>query len=140
MAARKRSGSSFTGLRDRQESLNGELEEIGTSLDVEESDSETITAMEEAPEVTLETKVTKKQSASEGKVFRSVGRPKGRRSNPDYTQISAYIPLELLQSIQDVLAAERRSLGRRTARPVSDLVEELLSEWLKCQNGKDLKN
>jgi hypothetical protein len=67
---------------------------------------------------------------------RRVGRPSGRRSNPDYTQICAYIPLDLLLSIQDVLAEERRALRQRTARPVSDLVEELLAKWLKQQKAK----
>jgi len=59
------------------------------------------------------------------------GRPPGRRSDPDYTQISAYIPLELLLSVQDELAKERRKKRERTARPVSDLIEELLKDWLK---------
>jgi hypothetical protein len=36
------------------------------------------------------------------------GRPSGRRSDPDYTQISAYIPLELLHEVQDLLLQERR--------------------------------
>jgi hypothetical protein len=69
---------------------------------------------------------------------RPVGRPPGRRSNPDYTQISAYIPIEILQEVQDVLAQERRISKRRTPRPVSDLVEELLAEWLKTQKLKNL--
>lgn len=64
------------------------------------------------------------------------GRPPGRRSNPDYTQISAYIPLELLQEVQDELAEERRVLKQRTARPVSDLVEELLGHWLAKRKRK----
>ena len=59
------------------------------------------------------------------------GRPPGRRSNPDYTQISAYVPLDLLLSVQEELAKEQRQQKQRTARPVSDLVEELLQNWLK---------
>lgn len=66
---------------------------------------------------------------------RGPGRPPGRRSDPGYTQISAYIPLELLQDVQDALAAERRTLGTRTPRPVSQLVEDLLAEWLKAQHS-----
>lgn len=68
---------------------------------------------------------------------RRPGRPPGRRSDPDYTQISAYIPLDLLLSVQDELAAERREKRQRTARPVSDLVEELLGEWLKTRKDKN---
>lgn len=64
---------------------------------------------------------------------RGRGRPKGRRSNPDYTQISAYIPLDLLLGVQDALSEERRQKRQRTARPVSDLIEELLAGWLNTQ-------
>jgi hypothetical protein len=67
---------------------------------------------------------------------RGPGRPRGRRSNPDYTQISAYIPLELLLEVQDELAEERREQRQRTPRPVSDLMEELLADWLKKRKRK----
>jgi hypothetical protein len=72
-------------------------------------------------------------SNEETMLKRPVGRPPGRRSDPDYTQISAYIPLDLLQEVQDALSQERRILKKRTPRPVSDLIEQLLSEWLKEQ-------
>ena len=68
---------------------------------------------------------------------RGPGRPPGRRSNPDYTQISAYIPLELLLEVQDELAEERREKKQRTPRPVSDLMEELLASWLKKRKRKN---
>lgn len=67
---------------------------------------------------------------------RGPGRPRGRRSNPEYTQISAYIPLDLLLEVQDELAEERREKKQRTPRPVSDLMEELLANWLKKQKRK----
>ena len=67
------------------------------------------------------------------------GRPPGRRSNPDYTQISAYVPLDLLLSVQEELAKEQRQRKQRTARPVSDLVEELLQNWLKKQHRETSK-
>ena len=66
---------------------------------------------------------------------RGPGRPRGRRSNPNYTQISAYIPLELLLEVQDELAKERRERKQRTPRPVSDLMEELLDDWMKKRKG-----
>lgn len=68
---------------------------------------------------------------------RGPGRPRGRRSNPDYTQISAYIPLDLLLEVQDELAEERREKRQRTARPVSDLMEELLYAWLKTRKREN---
>ncbi|MEO0352916.1 MAG: hypothetical protein AAF282_22995 [Cyanobacteria bacterium P01_A01_bin.15] len=77
------------------------------------------------------------KSKSSSKLKKKVGRPAGRRSDPNYTQISAYIPLELLLSVQDELAHERRVKQTRTARPVSALVEELLDGWLKTQKRKN---
>jgi len=62
---------------------------------------------------------------------RGPGRPRGRRSNPDYTQISAYVPLDLYLDIQTELLKERRQKRQRTAKNVSELTEELLRDWLK---------
>jgi|SRR6478672_6494824 len=62
---------------------------------------------------------------------RGPGRPRGRRSNPDYTQISAYIPLDLYLDIQTELLKEKRQKRQRTAKNVSELTEDLLREWLK---------
>jgi hypothetical protein len=62
---------------------------------------------------------------------RKPGRPRGRRSNPDYTQISAYVPIDLYLDIQDELAKEKRRQRKRTALTVSELSENLLREWLK---------
>ncbi len=58
------------------------------------------------------------------------GRPRGRRSNPDYTQISAYIPLDLLLEVQTELLKERKSKRQRRATDVSGLVEQLLQKWV----------
>jgi hypothetical protein len=63
------------------------------------------------------------------------GRPSGRRSDPDYTQISAYIPLELLHEVQDLLLQERRRKRLRSGVDVSGLVEKLLTDWVKQQRG-----
>lgn len=64
---------------------------------------------------------------------RRPGRPKGRRSNPNYTQISAYIPLDLLLDVQEELAKEKRRLRRRSAMTVSELAENLLRDWLNSR-------
>lgn len=70
---------------------------------------------------------------------RRPGRPRGRRSDPDYTQISAYIPLDLLLDIQNELNQEKRLQRKRTAMNVSELVEDLLSDWLKKRKLKKPK-
>lgn len=59
------------------------------------------------------------------------GRPRGRRSDPNYTQISAYVPLDLYIDIQTELLKEKKSKRQRSATDVSGLVEQLLREWLK---------
>jgi len=61
---------------------------------------------------------------------RKPGRPRGRRSNPDYTQISAYIPLDLLLEVQSELLNERKSKRQRRSTDVSSLVEQLLQKWV----------
>lgn len=61
------------------------------------------------------------------------GRPSGRRSDPDYTQISAYIPLELLHEVQELLLQERKRKRLRSGIDVSGLVEKLLTDWVKRQ-------
>jgi len=67
---------------------------------------------------------------------RGPGRPKGRRSNPDYTQISAYVPLDLYLDVQTELLKERKSKRQRRATDVSGLVEELLSEWVEQRKNE----
>jgi hypothetical protein len=73
---------------------------------------------------------TAERQGSETAPLRRMGRPRGRRSDPDYTQISAYIPLDLLLEIQAELAQEKRRLRQRSAATVSELAETLLREWL----------
>lgn len=54
---------------------------------------------------------------------RRVGRPPGKRSNPDYQQVTV-----LLHS-QTYLEARKRLLDER--KEVSELMNELLDAWLK---------
>jgi hypothetical protein len=54
-----------------------------------------------------------------------LGRPKtGRRSNPDYTQVSAWVRRDTYRRVGDRLWKENR-------REFSDLVQVLLEDWLK---------
>jgi hypothetical protein len=54
---------------------------------------------------------------------RRVGRPPGKRSNPDYQQVT------VLLHAQTYLDARKRLLDER--KEVSDLINELLGAWLK---------
>ena len=55
------------------------------------------------------------------------GRPSGKRSNPEYEQVTAYIRSETYAQTKIALLKE----GKR--RDFSGLVEELLGEWLKSR-------
>lgn len=49
---------------------------------------------------------------------------KGKRNNPDYTQISAYIRKDTHRAVMQAIV---------TKRDLSDLIEELFTEWLEKQ-------
>ena len=58
---------------------------------------------------------------------RGVGRPKtGKRSNPDYRQVSAWIRRDTYDRVTIRLIREDR-------REFSDLVQTLLEDWLKSR-------
>lgn len=48
----------------------------------------------------------------------------GKRDNPDFQQISAYIRKDTYRAVKQAIV---------TKRDLSDLIEELFSEWLKKQ-------
>jgi hypothetical protein len=52
------------------------------------------------------------------------GRPRGKRTNPDYQQATIYIPRTLHDSVKIALIHDGR-------REFSELVEELLTQWIK---------
>jgi hypothetical protein len=57
---------------------------------------------------------------------RKVGRPKtGKRSNPDYRQVSAWIRRDTYDRVT------RRLLVKENRREFSELVQSLLQDWLK---------
>lgn len=53
------------------------------------------------------------------------GRPKGKRSDPDFAQTTAYIRVETYKDVRIALLQEGEG------REYSELVEVLLSDWLK---------
>jgi hypothetical protein len=60
---------------------------------------------------------------------RGPGRPKGKRSNPAFVQVSAHIPGELHHNVKLALLRERKGVE------FSELVAELLSGWLAKRPG-----
>jgi hypothetical protein len=55
------------------------------------------------------------------------GRPKGKRSHPDYEQVTAYIKKDTHQAVKIALLQE----GQK--REFSELVQELLEDWAKSR-------
>ena len=56
-----------------------------------------------------------------------VGRPKtGKRSNPDYTQVSAWVRKDTYRRVTD------RLYVKEERREFSDLIQTLLVDWLKA--------
>ena len=61
---------------------------------------------------------------SEGMERKKRGRPAGKRSNPEYAQVTAYIPRTLHDEVKILLI-------RDGGKEFSELVSELLSEWMQ---------
>ena len=59
------------------------------------------------------------------------GRPRGKRSNPDYAQVTAYIKRETYKNTKIAL------LQQGNNQEFSELVELLLSEWLSTQKSNN---
>lgn len=70
------------------------------------------------------------ERAGDRKAKRPRGRPKanGKRLNPDYTQVTAYIP-------SDLHTETKINLIRTGKREFSILIEELLTSWNKKQDA-----
>ena len=58
------------------------------------------------------------------------GRPKGKRSNPDFEQVTAYVRSKTYRQTKIAL------LQQDELSDFSELVEELLNEWLSTQKGE----
>ena len=61
------------------------------------------------------------------------GRPKGKRSNPDFEQVTAYVRSKTYRQTKIAL------LQQDELEDFSELVEELLTEWLSTQKGESSK-
>ncbi len=59
------------------------------------------------------------------------GRPRGKRSHPDYEQVTAYIKKKTYKETKIAL------LEQEEVEDFSELVETLLSEWLSTQKSEN---
>lgn len=61
------------------------------------------------------------------------GRPKGKRSDPDFEQVTAYIRSKTYRQTKIAL------LQQDELEDFSELIEKLLTEWLSTQKGENSK-
>lgn len=64
--------------------------------------------------------------------IKKMGRPRGKRSDPDYEQVTAYIRRDTHQAIKIHLLQEGGG------REFSELIQDLLAEYLSTQKSKNL--
>lgn len=67
---------------------------------------------------------------SESHAVKKMGRPKGKRSDPNYEQVTAYIRKDTHLQVKITLLQEGQG------REFSELLEELLTEFLSTQKHK----
>ena len=66
-------------------------------------------------------------ASSSGQATQAVERRTGRRNDPSYTQVAAYIPQNLYKQVKMKLLQEAKS------RNFSELMEDLLVEYVRNQ-------
>ncbi len=69
------------------------------------------------------------RSGAGGRGRRKRGRPAGKRSNPDYVQLTCYVREENLDEARETLMQEKRETGRK--RDVSDVIDSLLAFYAR---------
>jgi hypothetical protein len=68
---------------------------------------------------------TKKKKTTVELPARTGGRPRGKKTNPDYVQVTVYLRKDNHTAARKLLLDNRRQF--------SDLVDELVSEWISNQ-------
>ena len=63
---------------------------------------------------------------------RRVGRPRGKRSNDENTQVTGYVPAQLYYDVR-IKLMERKRHDRRAKTDFSDLLREWMERWLAEQ-------
>lgn len=83
---------------------------------------------EPEPEKQLpESKINQPSSGAESNQPQKRGRPKGKRSHPDYEQVTAYIRKDTHRAAKIALLEEGEE------REFSELIQKLLEQWLKLR-------
>lgn len=119
-----KTGDKFNFLRDRKRAV----EETETETEVE-----TLPGEPAEPATVLPKPEVKADLQSRFEQPKKMGRPRGKRSDPDYEQVTAYIRRNTYTATKIALLQENQG------REFSELVEDLLSEYLGTQKSNNSK-
>lgn len=70
-----------------------------------------------------------------GSTPRQTSRTTGKKSNPNYRQVTAYVRRDLYKEVSDALYDESRGNPNAKRKEFSELVDELLETWLKSRTS-----
>ncbi|BAZ03258.1 hypothetical protein NIES37_72710 (plasmid) [Tolypothrix tenuis PCC 7101] len=112
--------SKFKGLLDAVKGREPEPEPEQPSQEPKTQLSEAQQSLELQPETVAEPQSEAKR-----------GRPKGKRSDSNYEQVTAYIRKDTHTAVKIELLKESQN-GQK--REFSELIQELLDEWLKSRS------
>lgn len=111
-------------------------EESGEEAVVEKTPLQSIAPVTE-PETTLEPPTVPGEIILEQESVpnRRTGRPAtGKKSDPNYRQVTAYVRKELYRNVTDTLYDESRGRDDTKRKEFSELVDELLERWWRERN------
>lgn len=121
--------SKFSGIfKTRQEGDEETVEQSPNSeppTPVEESPPSPALSVVQVVEPTPSPKPKPRSQASESP--KPVGRPRGKRSDDDHVQVTAYIRRDTHLDVKAALLRDQKG------RDFSELTEELLAKWLKLR-------
>lgn len=93
--------------------------------------------VETLPAPTAETASTE---VEQGGSTRQTRRTTGKKSDPNYRQVTAYVRRDLYKKVSDALYDQSRGYPNAKRKEFSELVDELLDAWLQEGNGSKWGN
>jgi cell pole-organizing protein PopZ len=87
-----------------------------------------VPVVETPPAPTAETAPTE---VKQGSSTRRTGRTTGKKSDPNYRQVTAYVRRDLYKEVSDTLYDQSRGYPDAKRKEFSELVDDLLDAWLQ---------
>lgn len=112
-------------LRERRQHHPSPKETPSSEAQNLEEDKTNLEKLEQRQDLEMST------SSSSHKPAKKVGRPPGRRSNPDVNPLNLLIEEDLVNEVRYKLGKLNKGKSPKEKMSLSDLVETLLQEWLE---------